>query len=230
MALEVVNFINDLTEANPSAGDPKSEGDDHIRNIKRALKACFPSLTYALPTSAFMAAAGFFDAASLAAARTALGVRASGDTLLLQYGAFQTGAVATGTAVVPFDNTIQQIGEGTEFLELKFTPKFATSILDINVLLSYALSSATPHCIASLFKVGTNDALSTGVGEPRTANAIGSVPIKHKMIAAVATEITFKVRAGPSAAATMTLNGFSAAQKLGGVLVSAISINEIAVV
>lgn len=40
MALETVNYVDDLVSTNPiGATDPKSEGDDHLRNIKKALKA-----------------------------------------------------------------------------------------------------------------------------------------------------------------------------------------------
>jgi len=44
MGLETVNYISDLVITNPvGAVDPKSQGDDHIRNIKKALKATFGS-------------------------------------------------------------------------------------------------------------------------------------------------------------------------------------------
>lgn len=44
MGLEAVTFISDLVITNPvGATDPKSQGDDHIRNIKKALKNTFPS-------------------------------------------------------------------------------------------------------------------------------------------------------------------------------------------
>ena len=54
MPLEIVNWIQDLVATNPvGATDPKSEGDDHIRNIKTALLANFPSLgTFAVKMSA----------------------------------------------------------------------------------------------------------------------------------------------------------------------------------
>src|SRR6266513_2651454 len=46
MGLESVTYIADLVATNPiGASDPKSEGDDHIRNIKKALHNCFPSLS-----------------------------------------------------------------------------------------------------------------------------------------------------------------------------------------
>ena len=45
MALETGNYINDLSATNPTAGDKKSEGDDHIRLIKTVLKNCLPGFT-----------------------------------------------------------------------------------------------------------------------------------------------------------------------------------------
>lgn len=44
MGLETVSFIDDLNSAWPLNTDPKSEGDDHLRAIKTALQASFPSL------------------------------------------------------------------------------------------------------------------------------------------------------------------------------------------
>ena len=44
MALESVTNIDDLNASNPVVGDPVSEGDDHIRNIKTALTTDFPNI------------------------------------------------------------------------------------------------------------------------------------------------------------------------------------------
>lgn len=44
MALENVTFINSLNPSNPTGVDKVSEGDDHIRNIKKALVASFPNV------------------------------------------------------------------------------------------------------------------------------------------------------------------------------------------
>lgn len=38
MPLESVTYINDLNPANPTGADPKADGDNHVRNIKAALK------------------------------------------------------------------------------------------------------------------------------------------------------------------------------------------------
>lgn len=45
MAIEIVTHIDDLNATYPTATDDVSEGDDHIRNIKTALKTDFPSIT-----------------------------------------------------------------------------------------------------------------------------------------------------------------------------------------
>lgn len=44
MGLESVTTIKDLNVANPAPGDNKAEGDDHLRNIKKALKNTFPNV------------------------------------------------------------------------------------------------------------------------------------------------------------------------------------------
>lgn len=48
MALESITYIGDLVPANPTAADPKSEGDDHIRRLKAALLASFAGFTGAV--------------------------------------------------------------------------------------------------------------------------------------------------------------------------------------
>ncbi len=44
MALETGSFIDDLTITNPLGADAKNEGDDHLRLIKKVLKATFPGM------------------------------------------------------------------------------------------------------------------------------------------------------------------------------------------
>lgn len=48
MALETGTYISDLVVTNPTSADPKSQGDDHLRLIKSALKATFPLFTGAV--------------------------------------------------------------------------------------------------------------------------------------------------------------------------------------
>ena len=52
MALETGSYINDLVITNPVAADPKSQGDDHIRLIKSALKETLNGFTGAILVTA----------------------------------------------------------------------------------------------------------------------------------------------------------------------------------
>lgn len=45
MGLETATYINGLVATNPTAGDPKYNGDDHLRLIKSAVKSTLPNLT-----------------------------------------------------------------------------------------------------------------------------------------------------------------------------------------
>lgn len=44
MPLETPSFINDFVPTNPISGDPRSEGDDHLRNLKLAIQATLPGM------------------------------------------------------------------------------------------------------------------------------------------------------------------------------------------
>ncbi len=48
MALETATYINGLVATNPVSGDQKSQGDDHLRLIKSAILATWPSVTGAV--------------------------------------------------------------------------------------------------------------------------------------------------------------------------------------
>lgn len=48
MALETPVYIDTLNALNPAGGDSPKLGDDHIRNLKSAIKATFPNITGAV--------------------------------------------------------------------------------------------------------------------------------------------------------------------------------------
>jgi len=47
MALESASWVTQLNSSNPTATDPVSEGDDHLRMVKTVLKNSFPSTSTA---------------------------------------------------------------------------------------------------------------------------------------------------------------------------------------
>ena len=50
MSLETGNFIPELDPNNPLGSDPKSEGDDHLRLLKRAVSNSFPAFVGTIAT------------------------------------------------------------------------------------------------------------------------------------------------------------------------------------
>jgi hypothetical protein len=92
MALETGTYISDLNAANPTAADPKSAGDDHIRLLKSTVKATFPNLTGAV--TATQAELNILDGATLSTAELNVldGVTASTDELNLLDGVTATTA------------------------------------------------------------------------------------------------------------------------------------------
>jgi hypothetical protein len=51
MGLESGSFPSDLVTGNPTGGDDKSQGDDHIRLIKNVLKTTFPNIDGAVTST-----------------------------------------------------------------------------------------------------------------------------------------------------------------------------------
>lgn len=140
---------------------------------------------------------------------------------------FQTGAVATGTATIPGDDSVPQNTEGTEFMTLAITPKSAGNTLKIDVVFCVGVSTArTP--IVALFQDSTAAALAAAWETCSGSPSVAVIAFTHYMTAGVAgTPTTFKVRAGPDAAATITFNGISGGRIFGGVMASSITITEI---
>jgi hypothetical protein len=51
MGLETPTYISDLIATNPTTPDGVSQGDDHIRNLKSAIKTTFPNVSGAMTAS-----------------------------------------------------------------------------------------------------------------------------------------------------------------------------------
>jgi hypothetical protein len=147
--------------------------------------------------------------------------------MLLQSVASTSGAVATGTTTVPLDDTIPQISEGTEFLTQAITPVSATDVLEIEVVLNVAGSTAGGTIIVALFQDATANALCAVAVKFAAAGDNQQVKLLHRMVAGTTSATTFRVRAGLAAAGTVTVNGSAGARQFGGVMLSSLSIREV---
>jgi hypothetical protein len=148
-------------------------------------------------------------------------------TSVLQTRMFQTGAVATGTGIIPFDNTIPQISEGSQLMSLVFTPLSATSKLIITIYAALS-SSASVAMTGALFRDSVANALAAMYQLQMDVNGYNVLSFIHTMTSGTTSAITFRFRAGGDAASTTTLNGLSGGRLLGGVMASSIVIQEVA--
>ena len=137
---------------------------------------------------------------------------------------------ATGTTLVPPDNTIPQNTEGTEFMTLAITPTNASNKLLIEVVIVGSLNIANNATMTALFQDSTANALAATMQAARQADVANTTAFNHYMTAGTTSATTFKVRAGPYFSGTYRFNGMasSAIQLFGGVSSSSITITEIA--
>lgn len=159
------------------------------------------------------------------AAITSGNVKLSGD--VVQVVSTQTGAVATMTALIPGDDTIPQITEGTEVMTRAITPTNASNILEIEVVVNVGNGgTSTEWMTAALFQDSTANALACGFTYA-AANTPVQVVFKHRMVAGTTSATTFRVRFGGNTANTFTFNGLGGGRYFGGVLASSITVREI---
>lgn len=135
-------------------------------------------------------------------------------------------AVATGTALIPKDDTIPQISEGTEFMTQAITPKSATNRLLIEVKAFVSHSVGPNDLMGALFQDSTANALAATAQSYSGATYLKELIVRHDMVAGTISATTFRLRAGAAVAGTLTFNGQSAARLFGGITLSNIKITE----
>jgi len=138
----------------------------------------------------------------------------------------QTGAVATGSTSMPYDDTIPQITEGDQYLSLAITPTNASNVLLIEVNGFFALNTGN-YLTVGLFVVGTANALAATMNISDAVNRPFQQSFTHKITAGTTSALTFTVRAGlGSGSGTVTRNGAGGSRVFGGVASTSITITE----
>lgn len=150
---------------------------------------------------------------------------------LAEPGSVVDSIVATYTAnadlsvVIPTDNTVPLITEGTQILSAVITPKSVTNKLRIRFNGQVVLPASLSACYAIF---DGNTCLSAGyVNNPAASvlgnNFIGAV----EFVPGALTARTITVRVGPGGAGTLRMNGTTAAPVFGGKEVATLLVEEI---
>ena len=138
------------------------------------------------------------------------------------------GAVATGTTVMPADNTIPQNDEGDQFMTCAITPTHASNKLLIEVEWHGASTTAN-EIWGALFQDSDANAIACSGTQDGSNSQIQNLSFNHYMTTGGTSEIVFKLRVGAGASSTITHNGTVGSGRLGGKMQSSITISEIRV-
>jgi hypothetical protein len=146
---------------------------------------------------------------------------------VLQIVNFHTGAVATGTTAIPFDDTIPQITEGDEYMTLAITPTNSSNKLLISIVAAVNSTASNAVLTGALFQDSTANALAAQqTPRDKSTNAPSLAVIEHVMVAGTTSATTFRFRMGALGSATNTFNGSGGGRLYGGVANSSITITE----
>lgn len=146
---------------------------------------------------------------------------------LVQIQKTQTGAVATGTTTIPSDDTTPQNTEGTEFMTLTVVPQDSANFAQIEVVAQLYTASGNVAIVGALFQDSTANALAAMYDKCTDSQAGGGPMVFiHYMTTGTGSSTTFKFRAGPISASTITFNGTEGARLFGGVMASSITYRE----
>jgi hypothetical protein len=161
--------------------------------------------------------------------RVAQAISAQVDPLVfLQQVSVDTGAVATGTTVMPMDDTIPQNTEGDEYMTLAITPLSASSSLIIEVTAFLTVSNAAQYVSGAIFKDADANALGAGAIWIAVLSEMHNLKFSIKVASGSTAARTYKFRAGrDTGAGTVSFNGRGGSRRFGGVCASSIRITEV---
>lgn len=138
-----------------------------------------------------------------------------------------TTALATGTTIMPRDDTIPQITEGDQYLTVTFTPTSAatTLLIEACIMISH---SADSRVTAAIFRDATANALGANHHYIGAGSEMAQIYVFASTPSSAAVPTTFRLRAGANGAGTSTVNGFNGTRQFGGVAQTWIKVTEIA--
>jgi hypothetical protein len=154
----------------------------------------------------------------------------SGCIVSYAYGSNTTfGSWTASTAVIPYDNTIPQSSEGVQILTVNHTPGSTTTRLRIRAVAHIGANDTNSNAVLALFK--DSEPSARACSQTGYANDGGTVPptvIEYDILSPGTSAATWKLRGGTSVSSSnlFTVNGSYNAAKLGGTLITSLSIQE----
>lgn len=134
-------------------------------------------------------------------------------------------AVATGTTVMPSDDTPPQNTEGDQYMTLSIIPKSITNTLIIDIIAMLA-NSTVQILSGALFQDSNVSAIAAGQTTAYLTSAPNMFILRYTMAAGTVSSTTFNFRAGTQGTGTLTFNGLSGGRIFGTTPKSSITVWE----
>lgn len=144
--------------------------------------------------------------------------------VLLQQVKYETGSWASSSALIPMDDTIPQITEGTQVMSVSIVPKKANSKVTVEVKM-FISGNGSNHSMVAIFKDSDPNAIASGLVTTSGSNYGLPVVMEKTVSLGDTSPHTFSVRMGPYSG-TMYMNGNSSGRLFGGTFVSSITLKE----
>lgn len=178
-----------------------------------------------------IAAAALADSAAIIAGTaskivSALVLKAAYPNMVVQTGYAEYATNTNISTVIPRDDTIPQVGEGTEILSVAITPKTTTNKLRIRFSANFGGDASVGAMIAALFVNGAANAVQVRSVWNNATNTPQTCVLEYEYTPGSVSAQTLSIRVGPSAG-TMRVNGTSAAREYGGAQKATIMVEEI---
>jgi hypothetical protein len=175
-------------------------------------------------------ASGLTTAGTYAIVPTTIKLFAQGDKLpgdVIQRQSSQISASATGTTVMPADNTIPQSTEGDQYASQAITPTASPNVLAVEFYGLLSSSNTAASFGVALFQDSAANALAAS-GSVFTAAFDGrSIPLTHELLAGTTSATTFKIRAGSSGAGTTSFIASNGSRQYGAIPAARLGVSEI---
>lgn len=133
----------------------------------------------------------------------------------------------TGGTVIPYDDTIPQVTEGSQLMSLTFTPLTDTIEIETEVPVGFAVGDA--RATVAIFKDGAANAIAAAAGFIANSFLVGTpISCERRVTVTPGVQVVISVRVGPgSATGTLYVNGNSATRKYGGVSAAWLKVREV---
>lgn len=139
----------------------------------------------------------------------------------------QSGILNFGTNLIPWDDTIPQVTEGSQYFDLEITPTSAANLVMITAnVVGTSESAGTSHLTLSLLKNGAANAVAATTTSPTATGLETTIPLSWISLGSNNTIQQWDLAMGSSATGD-TINGVASARKFGGVSASYLQAQEI---